>query len=99
MALKWEFELNHDNWNSREWTLQNHWSSCSSISSQDDKPMRAMAQKDWTSQLQRTPRFAKDGNRYAIFFHLSMIVFVEVMLSIRIQRKLTLPVIEKLMAF
>jgi hypothetical protein len=59
-----------------------------------------MAQKVWTSQLQRTPRFAKDGNRYAkFFFQLSMIVFVEAVLSVKVERKLTLTVIEKLMAF
>jgi hypothetical protein len=52
----------------REWTLQNHRSSCSSISSRDDKPLRALAQKAWTSQLQRTLRFAKDGNRYVSVF-------------------------------
>jgi hypothetical protein len=49
MALKWEFELNHDYRNSREWTLQNHWSSCSSISPREDKPLQVMAHKAWTS--------------------------------------------------
>jgi hypothetical protein len=44
---------------------KNFKSGCSSSSSRDGKSLRALAQKIWTSQLQRTSRFAKDGDRYA----------------------------------